>query len=111
MRSSGRVLIDGVDIRDVTLRSLRRQISIVTQDSVVFPATIAENIAYGDPTASQADIEAAARRAFAHDFIMEKPQGYQTLLGGLGSAIIRRAEAAPLHRPGDLPQITHPRSR
>lgn len=84
---SGRVLIDGVDIRDVTLRSLRRQISIVTQDSVVFPATIAENIAYGDPTASQANIEAAARRAFAHDFIMEKPQGYQTLLGGLGSQL------------------------
>ncbi len=51
---AGRVLIDGVDIRDVTLRSLRREISIVTQDSVIFPATIAENIAYGDPTASRA---------------------------------------------------------
>ncbi len=85
--SAGRILIDGVDVRDATLRSLRRQISIVTQDSVVFPGTIAENIAYGDPLAPRAEIEAAARRAFAHEFILEKPQRYDTLLGGLGSQL------------------------
>jgi subfamily B ATP-binding cassette protein MsbA len=83
----GRVLIDGVDVKDVTLRSLRKQISIVTQDSVIFPGTIAENIAYGDPLASRADIEAAAKRAFCHDFILEKPQGYDTLLGELGGQL------------------------
>jgi ABC-type multidrug transport system fused ATPase/permease subunit len=83
----GRVLIDGVDVREATLRSLRRQISIVTQDSVIFPGTIAENIAYGEPLAKREDIEAAARRAFAHDFILEKPQGYETLLGELGGQL------------------------
>ena len=83
----GRVLIDGTDVRNATLRSLRRQISIVTQDSVIFPGTIAENIAYGDPLAQRADVEAAARRAFAHDFILEKPQGYDTLLGELGGQL------------------------
>jgi ABC-type multidrug transport system fused ATPase/permease subunit len=83
----GRVLIDGVDVRDVTLRSLREQISIVTQDSVIFPGTIAENIAYGAPLTSRDDIVAAAKRAFAHDFILEKPQGYDTLLGELGGQL------------------------
>jgi ABC-type multidrug transport system fused ATPase/permease subunit len=83
----GRVLIDGVDVRDVTLRSLRQQISIVTQDSVIFPGTIAENIAYGAPLTSRDDIVAAAKRAFAHDFILEKPQGYDTLLGELGGQL------------------------
>ncbi len=83
----GRVTIDGVDVRQVTLKSLRARISIVTQDSVIFPGTIAENIAYGNPLADAAAIEAAARKAFAHDFIMEKPQGYQTLLDGLGGQL------------------------
>ncbi|MDB5331268.1 MAG: hypothetical protein JWP03_2419 [Phycisphaerales bacterium] len=95
---SGRVLIDGVDVRDVTLKSLREQISIVTQDSVIFPGTIAENIAYGHPMASvglaseagrslRAEVEQAARRAFAHDFILDKPQGYDTMLGELGGQL------------------------
>jgi ABC-type multidrug transport system fused ATPase/permease subunit len=95
----GRISIDGVDIRDATLRSLRRQISVVTQDSIIFPVTIAENIAYGHPLAAKLNtttpavlelrrqIEAAARRAFAHDFIMEKPQGYDTPLGELGGQL------------------------
>ena len=94
----GRVLIDGADLRDVTLKSLRNQISIVTQDSVIFPGTIAENIAYGHPLASASpessagkelreQVEQAAKRAFAHDFIMEKPQGYDSLLGGLGAQL------------------------
>jgi subfamily B ATP-binding cassette protein MsbA len=94
----GRVLVDGVDLRDVTLKSLREQISIVTQDSVIFPGTIAENIAYGHPMASvgltsqagralRAEIEEAAKRAFAHDFILDKPQGYDTILGELGGQL------------------------
>jgi ABC-type multidrug transport system fused ATPase/permease subunit len=84
---SGRILIDGVDIRQATLRSLRRQISIVTQDSVIFPGTVAQNIAYGQPLAADADIKRAADRAFAHDFILEKPQGYGFSLGGLGGQL------------------------
>ena len=83
----GRVLIDGVDVKDATLRSLRSQISIVTQDSVIFPGTIAENIAYGQPLADRAEVIEAAKRAFAHDFILEKPQGYDTMLGELGGQL------------------------
>jgi ABC-type multidrug transport system fused ATPase/permease subunit len=83
----GRVLIDGTDVRNATLRSLRKQISIVTQDSVIFPGTVAENIAYGDPVAKREHIVAAAKRAFAHEFILEKPQGYDTLLGELGGQL------------------------
>jgi ABC-type multidrug transport system fused ATPase/permease subunit len=84
---SGRIVIDDVDIRNATLRSLRSQISIVTQDSVIFPGTIAENIAYGNPLATREEIVAAAKRAFAHEFILEKPQGYDTMLGELGGQL------------------------
>ncbi|MEA2708502.1 MAG: ATP-binding cassette, subfamily bacterial MsbA [Phycisphaerales bacterium] len=83
----GRVLIDGVDVRDATLRSLRGQIGLVTQDSVIFPGTIADNIAYGMPRASRASIEEAAKRAFCHEFILQKPQGYDTPLDGLGGQL------------------------
>ena len=84
---SGTISIDGLDIRDATLLSLRRQIGIVTQDSVIFPGSIAENIAYANPRAGREQIVAAARRAFAHEFIMEKPQGYDTVLGEHGSQL------------------------
>jgi len=84
---AGRVLIDGVDIRRATLRSLRKQVGIVTQESVIFPGTIADNIAYGLPHATRDEIESAAKRAFCHEFIMEKPQGYDTSLDGLGSQL------------------------
>ena len=83
----GRVMIDGIDVRDATLRSLRGQVGVVTQDSVIFPGTIADNIAYGLPRTSRAEIEDAARRAFCHDFIMQKPQGYETPLDGLGGQL------------------------
>jgi ABC-type multidrug transport system fused ATPase/permease subunit len=84
---SGRICIDGVDIATVTLKSLRSQIGIVTQEPIVFPGTIAQNIAYGLPQATRQEIEAAAKQAFAHDFITEKPLGYDTLLEGVGSQL------------------------
>ena len=73
--------IDGHDVRDVTLESLRCQIGIVLQDTVLFSGTIRENIAYGVPDATQEEIEAVARVAQAHDFILEQPQGYDTRIG------------------------------
>ncbi|HEX4124625.1 MAG TPA: ABC transporter ATP-binding protein [Tepidisphaeraceae bacterium] len=83
----GRVLLDGVDVRKATLRSLRQQISIVTQDSVIFPGTIADNIAYGNPRATREQVIAAAQRAFAHGFILEKSAGYDTRLGEMGGQL------------------------
>ncbi|NPV66139.1 MAG: ABC transporter ATP-binding protein [Anaerolineae bacterium] len=85
--SEGRITIDGQDIRDVTIASLRRQIGIVLQEATLFSGTIRENIAFGRPNASQEEIEAAARAAAAHDFIMEFPQGYDTLVGERGSTL------------------------
>ena len=84
---SGRIIIDGIDIRDVTLKSLRDQMSIVTQDSVIFPGTIAENIAYGLPKASRGAVMDAAKRAHAHEFIMAKAEGYETMLGEFGGGL------------------------
>lgn len=81
---SGRVLIDGVDIAGVGLRSLRRQIGAVSQETVLFRGTIASNIAYGSPGATRRAIEEAANRAHAHAFIMQQPQGYDTPVGEAG---------------------------
>ncbi|MBP7934482.1 MAG: ATP-binding cassette domain-containing protein [Phycisphaerae bacterium] len=81
----GRILIDGQDIAGVTLRSLRSQFSIITQESVIFPDTVAENIAYGRPAASRAEIEAAATQAFADEFVRQMPEGYETVLGEHGA--------------------------
>jgi len=83
----GRVLIDGVDIAQVSLRSLRRQIGVVTQEVVLFRATIAENIAYADRSASRERIEDAARRAGAEAFILEKPRGYESVVGEQGLSL------------------------
>jgi subfamily B ATP-binding cassette protein MsbA len=82
--ASGAVLWDGIDLRDVKLSSLRRQIALVTQETVLFNDTVLHNIAYGKPEATQAEIEEAARIAFAHDFIMELPRGYETIVGERG---------------------------
>jgi ABC-type multidrug transport system fused ATPase/permease subunit len=84
---SGRILIDGIDIATVTLKSLRSQIGIVTQEPVLFPGTVAQNIAYGLPLASRDSVVAAAKQAFAHEFIMEKPGGYDAMLEGIGSQL------------------------
>ena len=85
--TSGAILIDGVDVRDVTLKSLRQQIGIVTQETVLFDDTIATNIAYGSADASPHAIEAAARAANAHDFVSALPQGYATTIGERGQRL------------------------
>jgi len=85
--AGGSILIDGVDIRDVTLASLRSQIGIVTQDTVLFDDTIASNIAYGTPGASRDAIEAAARAAHAHDFIVTLPEKYDARIGERGQKL------------------------
>jgi len=85
--TSGAIAIDGRDIRDVTLASLRAQIGMVTQETVLFDDTIAANIAYGTPGATPAAIEAAARAANAHDFIAGQPLGYETTIGERGQRL------------------------
>jgi subfamily B ATP-binding cassette protein MsbA len=82
--TSGRLLIDGRDIRDVTLASLRAQIGIVTQETVLFNDTVRNNIAYGQPHVSKKQVEAAAKAALAHDFILGMPDGYNTVIGERG---------------------------
>lgn len=82
--TTGRVTIDGHDITEVTLASLRQQIGIVLQDTTLMSGTLRDNIAYGRPDASDAEIEAAARAAQAHEFIAALPQGYRTIVGERG---------------------------
>jgi subfamily B ATP-binding cassette protein MsbA len=82
--AGGRLLIDGLDVRDVTLASLRAQIGIVTQDTVLFNDSVRHNIAYGQPQVPLQQIEAAANAALAHDFIKAMPQGYDTVIGERG---------------------------
>jgi len=81
---SGRITIDGQDLREVTQSSLRRAIGIVPQDTVLFNDTVAYNIAYGRPGASQTEVEAAARAAHIHHFIAGTPKGYETMVGERG---------------------------
>ncbi len=85
--TGGGILIDGVDVRDVTLASLRAQIGIVTQETILFDDTVSSNIAYGRPDASRAEIEAAARAAHAHEFITTLSQGYNTMIGERGQRL------------------------
>jgi ATP-binding cassette, subfamily B, multidrug efflux pump len=85
--SEGKITIDGYDLRDVTLDSLRSQIGIVLQETTLFSGTIGENIAFGKPDASLEEIQAAARAAAAHDFIMSFPDGYDTHVGERGQTL------------------------
>lgn len=85
--TGGAVKIDGIDVRSVTQASLRRQIGIVLQDNILFGGTVAENIAFGSPHATQADIEAAAQLANVHEFVISLPQGYSTQLGERGAPL------------------------
>lgn len=82
--TEGKILIDGVDIRDVTIESLRRQIGIVTQETFLFSASLRDNIRYGKPEATDQEIIEAAKAAHIHDFIMTLPNGYDTLIGERG---------------------------
>jgi len=85
--SAGRVLVDGHDVRDHQLLSVRRQVSVVLQDSFLFPMSLADNIAYGRPDAAREEIEAAARIANADEFIRALPEGYDTLIGERGATL------------------------
>ena len=82
--TGGRITLDGVDIRDLTLASLRDQVALVSQEPILFSGTIEENLRYGKPDASDAELRAAARAAFAEPFIEQLPQGYQTEIGERG---------------------------
>jgi subfamily B ATP-binding cassette protein MsbA len=82
--TAGRLTIDGRDVRDTTLASLRSQIGVVAQDTVLFNDTVRNNIAYGQPGVPQKAVEDAARAALAHDFIMDMPSGYETVIGERG---------------------------
>jgi subfamily B ATP-binding cassette protein MsbA len=85
--TSGAVRIDGFDVREVTLRSLREQMAIVTQETILFNDTIWNNLCYGRPDLPEKKVIAAAQAALAHDFVMEMPQGYQTLIGDRGQRL------------------------
>ncbi len=82
--TGGRILINDRDLRDYSIGSLRRAIGMVTQETVLFNDTVANNIAYGSSSADPGAVEAAARQAYAHDFIMALPEGYQTVIGEVG---------------------------
>jgi subfamily B ATP-binding cassette protein MsbA len=79
--SEGRVTLDGVDLRDATLESVRRQIGLVTQETILFDTSATENVAYGRPGAAEEGVRAAAASAFADDFLRRLPDGYDTRLG------------------------------
>jgi subfamily B ATP-binding cassette protein MsbA len=85
--SSGRILIDGRDVRDLSVKSLRDQISIVTQEPILFNESVRDNIRYGRMDATDEQIENAAKAAFAHEFILGFPRGYDTVIGELGSRL------------------------
>jgi len=82
--TSGRLEIDGVDVKDIKLPSLRRSIAVISQDPFLFSTTVRENIAFGAPDATDDEVEHAARLAQAHEFVAELPQGYDTVIGERG---------------------------
>jgi subfamily B ATP-binding cassette protein MsbA len=82
--TGGRITIDGHDLRDVTIASLRKQIGKVTQETILFNDTVHNNIAYGQPDVKRSVVEEAAKNALAHDFIVKMPQGYDTVIGEKG---------------------------
>jgi ATP-binding cassette, subfamily B, bacterial MsbA len=85
--TQGRICLDGHDIRDFSVTDLRNEIAIVTQEPILFNETVRDNIAYGRPQASQRAVTEAAEAAFAHDFIMRFPKGYDTVIGELGGRL------------------------
>jgi len=85
--SAGRILIDGQDLRDVSLESLRRNIGVVFQESMLFNRSIRDNLRMGRPDATDEELEQACRLAEAHDFITRQPQGYDTMVGERGASL------------------------
>ncbi|MFO7713900.1 ABC transporter ATP-binding protein [Desulfosarcina sp.] len=85
--TGGHIRIDGIDVREIAVADLRRQIAIVTQEPILFNETVRDNIAYGRPDATEDQIVAAAKAAFAHDFILRYPNGYDTMIGELGGRL------------------------
>ncbi len=85
--TGGRVCVDGIDVRDLAVQSLRSQIAIVTQEPILFNDSVRNNIAYGNPEARMQDIEAAAKAAYAYDFIRQFPKGFETNIGELGGRL------------------------
>jgi len=85
--TEGELLVNGVDVKHLTLTSLRNLIGIVTQETFLFNRTVRENIAYGNPDASDAEIQEAAQRAHAHDFLLQLPDGYDTVIGERGTRL------------------------
>jgi len=85
--ATGSVAVDGIDVRDVTLADLRRHIGIVSQESVLFDDTVFNNLLVSRPDATRPEVEAAAQAAYAHDFILSLPQGYQTIVGERGASL------------------------
>ena len=107
----GRLLIDGHDVRDLTVASLRSEIAIVTQDTILFNDTVRNNIAYGQPTIPFETVEEAARAALAHDFILALPNGYDTIIGERGLRLSGGRAPADLHRARHPEERTHSDSR
>src|SRR5262249_46659907 len=85
--ASGRVLVDGVDVRELKLEQLRRSVGVIFQETFLFSASVAENIAYGKPQATREEIERCARAAQAHEFIGELEEGYDTVIGERGVSL------------------------
>src|SRR5207302_11165527 len=82
--AGGQVVLDGADVRELKLEQLRRSVSVIFQETFLFSATVAENIAYGRPDAPRKEVEASARAAQAHEFIVELEDGYDTVVGERG---------------------------
>jgi ATP-binding cassette subfamily B protein/subfamily B ATP-binding cassette protein MsbA len=100
--SVGSVTIDGLDVREYNLRSLRSQIAMVLQPPLIFPLSVRDNIAYGRPGADDAAIEQAARLAQIDDLIASLPEGYDTLLGESGAALSEEKQRVTIARPSPM---------
>src|SRR5439155_21937185 len=108
--SEGRVTIDGIDVRDIKLQALRREIGIVSQDPFLFSATVRENIAFGRPDATDEEIARAASLAQAHEFIERLHDGYETMIGERGITLSggQRQRLAIARAPVMEPRSLHP---
>ena len=105
--AAGSVRIDGQDLRTLTQRSMREQIGVVTQDTFLFHDTIYNNILYGRLDATQEEVYEAARQAYAHDFILALPEGYETRVGDKGCRLSGGPAAASGHRAGVAQERAH----